>query len=147
MRDALDLASAIHELATRGDRATVAKLATLARNAVEIARRSRTLDPERRRRASLRRDVERLRARGATAAEIVDRVSMWPELNELATPDQRPVRGRRGRLTTPEEMTEAVRVVKKCMGYAEADTIIVRALVALGVSRDRARAIAGKRTK
>jgi len=107
-----------------------------------------SVDRELRRRASLRAGVEHLLASDGSAADIVHLIEVRsPELNMLAEPKDRPVRGRVGRLTTPEERAKAVDVVQTYLLQTQpqardAATIIERVLVHLDVKRDAARKIA-----
>jgi hypothetical protein len=142
MRDALDTAVVLQDLVVRGDAPALAKLREAAQRAAIRARRSRALDRGRRARENLRLAVETLCASTAPQPEraraIVHRLSLWPELNDLAA----------RRFVTPDAAAKAEGVVDRCLD-AEKDgpTIITRGLIALGLPRERARIVANKRTK
>jgi hypothetical protein len=159
MRAALDVASAVQELLVRGDADDLewlAKLAQTVRGRITDARRSR--EPEERRRGWIQAGVRDLLARDATAREIVDFIEIRsPDLNRIfpknmALPESE--RARVGRPTKTEERKAAVRTVTSWLENTEpeergkrATTIIVRALVALGLPREQARIVAGARQK
>lgn len=160
MRATLDGARALYELFVRGDYAAVTKLAKAATKSANAARRNRELGTEHRERMRLRADVKQMLAeyessRGtprerdleAVSQMISSRIGQWRALNITLPLAERKAKDRIGRMTTPEDETNAFRAARKCVEESvDAQHAIARVLQAYGLPRDHARKVAGLRS-
>ena len=135
MADALDVAAAVHTLVCLGAGDELRAILADARKLEGRAKRNHHYNRELHRREGLIQDVIRMAAadgdEAVKARAIAERLYLWPEV--AGSPDKR---------------ADAADVIAELLvRRARVETIIERGMVALGLTRNRARTIASARLK